>query len=63
MKEKLLTPNKIIETLEKRSFMEINPMCADCISDLIPYILDVFCNVHIDIFQVEDDLYVLRISV
>ena len=63
MKEKILTPSKIVNVLEKRSFIEINPICADCIGNLVPIILDVFCNAHFDIFQVEGNLYVLRISV
>lgn len=63
MKEKRLSIKRILDTLSKKSFIEINPICSDCIGEIIPLILDVFCNVHFDVFQVEDQLYVLRISV
>lgn len=63
MKEKRYSTEKILNTLAKKSFIEIEPICDECISDLILILLDVFTNVHFDIFQIEDNLYCLRISV
>lgn len=63
MKEKILTNKKILNTLEKRSFIEIEPICNECALEVINLVLEVFTSVHFDLFQIEDSLYCLRISV
>lgn len=63
MKEKILTDKKILETLEKKSFIEIEPICNECALRVIDLVLEVFTSVHVDLFQIEDNIYCLRISV
>ena len=63
MKEKVLTDKNILSTLEKRSFIEIEPICNECVLNVINLVLEVFTSVHIDLFQIEDNIYCLRISV
>lgn len=63
MKEKVLTDKNILTTLEKRSFIEIEPICNECALNVINLVLEVFTSVHIDLFQIEDNIYCLRISV
>ena len=63
MKSRQLTNKKIIDTLTKKSFIEILPLCPECVLDVIDLVLEVFASAHFDIFQVEDNTYCLRISV
>lgn len=63
MKEKKLAINKILNTLTKKSFIEIEPLCADCTGEIVKLVVDVFTTAHFDVFQIEDELYCLRISV
>ena len=63
MKEKKLAINKILNTLTKKSFIEIEPLCGDCVGEMVNLVLEVFTTAHFDVFQIEDELYVLRISV
>ena len=63
MKEKKLTDKRIIDTLIKKSFIEIQPICAECATDIIYMVLQVFTSIHVAMFQVEDNIYCLRISV
>lgn len=63
MKEKKLTDKKIINTLTDKSFIEIVPICAECATDIIYMITEVFTSIHVDMFQVEDNIFCLRISV
>lgn len=63
MKENKLSDKKIINTLIKKSFIEIEPICDECATDIIYIVLQVFTSVHVALFQIEDNLYCLRISV
>lgn len=63
MKEKVLTDKKILDTLTKKSFIEIEPICNECALRVIDLVLEVFTSVHLDLFQIEDNIYCLRISV
>lgn len=63
MKEKKLSNKKIIDTLVKKSFLEIAPICDECICRVMLIVLEVFTSAHFDVFQIEDNLYCLRISV
>ena len=63
MKEKKLTDKRIIDTLIKKSFIEIQPICGECATDIIYMILQVFTSIHVALFQIEDNIYCLRISV
>ena len=58
-----MTEKKILSTLEKRSFIEIEPICNDCALEVINLVLEVFTSAHFDMYQIEDSLYCLRISV
>ena len=62
-KEKKMRIEKILDTLAKKSFIEIEPICNECISDVVYCVVDVFPSAHFDTFQIEDGLYCLRISV
>ena len=63
MKEKKLSDKKIIDTLAKKSFIEIVPICNECALRVIDLVLNVYVNAHFHIFQVEDEIYCLRINV
>lgn len=63
MKEKVLTDKKILDTLAKKSFIEIEPICDECALRVIDLAIEVFTSVHVDLFQIEDNIYCLRISV
>lgn len=63
MKEKKLSMKKILQTLVNKSFIEIEPICDECICDVVYNVADVFTSAHFDMFQIEDHLYCLRISV
>ena len=63
MKEKKVNDKRIIDTLIKKSFIEIQPVCAECATDIIYMILQVFTSIHVALFQIEDNMYCLRISV
>lgn len=63
MKEKKLTDKKILDTLAKKSFIEIEPICDECALNVIDLVMEVFTSVHVDLFQIEDNIYCLRISV
>jgi aspartate oxidase len=63
MKEKKITIKKIIDTLIKKSFIEIVPICDECAAEIIGEVIPVFGAAHFDIFQVEDGIYCLRINV
>ena len=62
-KEKKMRIEKILDTLEERSFIEIEPLCNECVSDIVYYVIEVFPSAHFDTFQIEDELYCLRINV
>lgn len=63
MKEKKLTDKKIIDTLIKKSFIEIEPICAECATDIIYMLTEVFTSIHVDMFQITDNnIFCLRIS-
>lgn len=63
MKEKVLTDQKILDTLTKKSFIEIEPICDECALRIIGLVYEVFTSAHFDMFQIEDNIYCLRISV
>lgn len=64
MKEKKLSEKNIINTLEKNGYIEICPICAECCSDMIYFILSHgFINPTIVINQVSDEIFSLRIMV
>lgn len=63
MKEKKMRIEKILDTLTNRSFIEIEPLCNECVSDIVYCVIDVFPSAHFDTFQIEDGIYCLRISV
>lgn len=63
MKEKRLSEKKILDTLVNKSFIEISPICDECASDTMFLVINVFPSAHFDIFQIEDNIYTLRISV
>ena len=63
MKENKLSDKKILNTLTKKSFIEIEPICDECASDIMLMVVNVFPSSHFDMFQIEDNIYCLRISV
>ena len=63
MKEKILTDKKILDTLANKSFIEIEPVCSECAVRIISLVFEVFTSAHFDMFQIEDNIYCLRISV
>ena len=63
MEEKKLVINKILNTLSKKSFIEIQPICADCAGEIVKIVLDAFNTSHFDVYQIGDELYCLRISI
>ncbi len=63
MKERKLSDKKIINELTKKSFIEIAPICNECVLEVINLVMEIFTDVHCNIFQVEDEIYCLRISV
>ena len=63
MKENNIQVKKILQTLAKKSFIELQPICDECVCEIIYNVIDVFTSAHFDVFQIEDHLYCLRISV
>lgn len=62
MKEKKITNKTIINKLAKQNYIELCPICDECIADLVPLILQYFGSVNFNITIVEDNLYSLKIS-
>lgn len=63
MKEKKISEKRILDTLMKKSFIEIQPICDECASDLMLLVVNVFPSAHFDMHQIEDNIYCLRINV
>lgn len=63
MNEKKITIKKITNTLIKKSFIEIVPICDECAAEIIEEVIPMFGSAHFDVFQVEDSIYCLRINV
>lgn len=63
MKERKLSDKRIIDTLAKKSFIELVPICDECALRIIDLVFNVFTDVHFHLFQVEDNIYCLRINV
>ena len=63
MREAKITDDKIIKELTDKSFCEFTPICLSCICDVLETVTEVFTDIHCDIFQIEDNLYTLRVSV
>lgn len=63
MKEKKLSNKTIVNTLNKRGFIEIYPICDECAMKIIMLVIQNFSSPHIDVFTIEDEIYCLRISV
>ena len=61
MKEKEF--NKMVNRLTKRGFIELCPLCSGCVGDTVADVLKVFTNANFSVYQVEDDLFCLRINV
>lgn len=51
MKEKKITDKKILSELEKKGFIIIEPICINCISDVVCLVLT---NFSLATFQVEN---------
>ena len=63
MKEKLLSDKKIISTLEKKSFIEIKPICSECACDVMFTVMNNFIECNFDLDRVDNELFRLRINV
>lgn len=64
MKVKQIQNKKIIETLDKKGFIEINPICIDCICNTIRLVEGFYMKSTFHIEHLENpELYILRIIV
>ncbi len=63
MKEKTISDKKIIDTLIKKGFIEITPICDECCGRLVTELLHIFGSANFNVVQVEDNIYSIRISV
>lgn len=63
MKENKLSDKKILHTLERKGFIEIMPICDECSTYIFNLVINHFTSAHINIEQVEDNIYMMRIAV
>ena len=64
MKEKVISEKKIIKTLTKDRYMVINPICKNCLHEVIQLVLDNFeaYEVKFEIQYMAYDFYRLTIN-
>ena len=62
-KLKLLTNDKIIKTLEKKSYIKIEPLCNKCVGDIIGLVILKFPYAIFETELEEDNLFILKIMV
>ena len=63
MKEKKITNEKIIKTLEKKSYIKIEPLCNKCIEDIIGSVILKFPYAIFETELLEGNLFTLKIMV
>lgn len=60
---KKISTKQLIKDLNKRYYVEVTPICDECIANLVPVVLDYFPSCNFNITQIEDKLYSLKISI
>lgn len=53
----------IIKKLDKKGFVELQPLCNECVGDIITELLTIYPAMKVTIDAIEDEIYCLRIFI
>lgn len=61
MKERKLTEERIIKELDKNGFIHIEPLCIDCVHDVIFMLQENYPSFTLQLEAIEDMIYSMKV--
>lgn len=63
MKEKKLTEKSIVKELDKNGFIHIQPLCIECVHDVIFILQNNYPSFTIQLESIEDMIYSMKVMI